>query len=235
MAKRAKLTGSTPVMPSKGRPSPGRRPARPPTRKLEDQVWYPILRLFALQKPEKKQGRDGETYEIYYRYGALGGAFTTNDLLDKCGYLGRLERWENEARKLYGVGTKRFMEERARCLADLKGELSSAITQARKRLKQECAPLVPLFTKARIHSEDDEPKLYIQGYVRLDAKKEKFVIGNRDDGVLWSLETKKRTESPATAYATARLLGREFMAHQNLLAAPIRERLLDGFKEAANG
>jgi hypothetical protein len=206
------------------------RGAKPPSpsgrlKNESEKKYAPLARRFMLSKTEEKPGRDGVKYRIHTRLGPSGGAFTTDDLLEIFGFKAKLAKYERDLTKRHEPDSDEFKENYAHERSRLVGKVSGYVALYRRRLEAEYAEqgIIPLFTKVRIHSEDEEPRLFIQGFMRPDSKKEKFVLGNRDDGALWAIVNKSRTESKARVYSMSVTLGREFM--QGALTDAVKQRL----------
>ena len=201
-------------------PSPSGR-----LRNESEKVYAPLARRFMLAKAEEKTGRDGVKYKVHTRLGPSGGAFTTDDLLEMFGLKAKLARYERDLKSRYDVDSKEFKENLKHEKTRLVSKTSSYVSLYRHKVEEEYAPqgLIPLFTKVKLHSEDEEPRLFFQGFMRPDAKGEKFVLGNRDDGALWAIVSKNQTESKARVYSMSVTLGREFM--KAALNQAVRDRL----------
>jgi hypothetical protein len=201
-------------------PSPSGR-----LKKETDKSYAPLMRRFMLNKAEKKTGRDGVEYTVHTRWGPSGGAFTNDDLMEIFGFKAKLARYERELSKRYDVDSKEFKDNLKHEKSRLIAKVSGYVALCRRKLEDEYAPqgLIPLFTKVKIHSEDEEPRLFLQGFMRPDAKREKFVLGNRDDGALWTIVNKVRNESRARVYSIAITLANEFK--QGALNQSVKDRL----------
>jgi len=210
----------------KDAPEKGAQPPAPSGRLRNEgeKVYAPLARRFTLTKTEEKTGRDGAKYRIHTRMGPTGGAFTTDDLLEIFSFKAKLSRYERDLTKRYDVDSKEFKENLKHERSRLVAKISGYVALYRRRLEEEYADqgIIPLFTKVKIHSEDEEARLYIQGFYRPDAK-EKLVLGNRDDGALWALTNKPQTEAKARVYSMSVTLGRE--SQKAMLNDAIKQRL----------
>jgi hypothetical protein len=226
MASRAvKVTGSRRQNSGRGRPR----------KKLEDQRWYEVGRFFILKRSERTKGRDGQYVDMPYRIGPSGGAFTIDDLLEKTGRLAKLVRYEKQLIKDgYAPDSKAFKTLKAAYRAKLVQEVGNSIHSFCRRVALDMAAngFVPLAGKVRIHSEDEKPRFYIQGYWKPDARGEKLVIGSRDDAALWAIETKSKNETQAHKHALSMSVGRDLIS-RGLLTGPVKERLAIAFKRSS--
>lgn len=181
-----------------------------------------IEELYMLSKPEKVKGRDGRTHEIFHRVGAAGGAYTKSELMQKCGYSAQLAEVERDANRRY----KNIAEARAVVESrevKLKNVLNSRVAACKSKLARDYAQagLIPLMASVRIHSETEERKLFIQGFVNKDGE---FVIGSRDDGALWAIEVLNGGRGIAERFKLAHSVGKD-LVNKGMLSAPVKERL----------
>lgn len=180
-----------------------------------------IAEQFVLSQPEKMKGRNGKMYDIFHRFGASGGAPTNRELMQKEGMMKELADAERDANKRY-----RSLEEARGVVKSrevhLKQILNGRISAFKQSLHREYASqkLIPLVARVRIHSKDDERRLFIQGWA--DEKGE-LVIGNRDDGALWAIENLANTRGFVKINRLANMVGRDLVARG--LSAPVKERL----------
>ena len=183
-----------------------------------------IESLFVLNKPEKVKGRDGKVYEIYHRTGPLKGAYSKKEFMEKMGFMKELALLEKDAQKRYGsVGDIRSVVEgrRTKLMNVLNSRVAAFKTHMVRLYRQGSNKLIPLIASVRIHSETEERKLFIQGFVNMDGE---FVIGNRDDAALWAIEVMSGARGMASRYKLATVVGRDLVQRAGI-AAPIRERL----------
>lgn len=181
-----------------------------------------IEELFMLNKPEKVKGKDGKTYELFHRYGPSNGAYTKDDLMEIIGFKRELKKVETDANKRY----KSISEAREVVSARegmLKRKLHSRVMACKGKLVKEYQEvgLIPLMAFARLHSETEERRFFIQGFCNADGE---FVIGNRDDAALWAIEVMSGARGMAAKYRLAHAVGKDLI-NKGLLSGHIKERL----------
>lgn len=198
-----------------------------PAKKKRMPAHLEIEQLFMLSKPEKVKGRDGKTYEIFHRVGASGGAFTKAELMDKLGYSRQLAEVERDAQKRYKAihDVRTVVEGRRTKLRSVLDSRVQGCKSALTRFYQSGVKLIPLMASVRIHSETEERKLFIQGFVNQDGE---FVIGSRDDGALWSIGVMSGAKGMAEKYKLAYAVGKDLVLKG--LSGPIRDRLTHTLK-----
>jgi len=193
-------------------------------KKVREPVALEIERLFMLSKPEKVRGRDGKTYDVFHRVGAAGGAFTKKDLMQKLGYSAELAEVERDAQKRYKSISEVRSVVRAR-EAMLKNTLNSRIAHCKAKMTRDYDKLnglIPLLASVRIHSETEERRLFVAGFVN---KSGEFVIGSRDDAALWAIEVMMGGRGIAEKFKLAHAVGRDLL-NKGALAGPVKERLV---------
>lgn len=198
--------------------------AKAPKKKERRPAHSEIEFLFTLSKPEKVRGRDGKMYEVFHRYGAVGGAFSKKEFMEKMGFMKELSMIEKDAQKRYSsVSDVRAVVEgrRTKLMNVLNSRVAAFKSHMVRSYRQGPNKLIPLIASVRIHSETEERKLFIQGFVNMDGE---FVIGNRDDAALWAIEVMSGARGMASRYKLATMVGRDLVQKAGL-AAPIRERL----------
>lgn len=192
-------------------------------KKVRESVALEIERLYMLSKPEKVRGRDGRVYDVFHRVGAAGGAYTKKDLMQKLGYSAQLAEVERDAQKRY----KSIAEVRGVVKARemmLKNTLNSRVQLCKSKMTRDYAQtngLIPLFASVRIHSETEERRLFIEGFVNKDGE---FVIGSRDDAALWAIEVMMGARGLAEKFKLATLVGKDLIS-KGALTGPVKERL----------
>jgi hypothetical protein len=198
---------------------------KPAHRKKGDKAYLEIEKLFMLSKPEKVKGKDGRIYEIFHRVGAAGGAFSKDELMSKLGFAAQLAEVERDANRRYrSISDVRSIVESRK--SKLRSVLDSRVQRCKlamsKAYSQEGTSnkLVPLMASVRIHSETEERKLFIQGFVNMDGE---FVIGSRDDGALWAIEVMNGGRGIADRFKLAHAVGKDLL--QKGISGPVKERL----------
>lgn len=183
--------------------------ARKPRRKESARKLDPIRACFAHQSPETKTGRDGVVYTLFDRYGAAGGAFTNKDLRDIIGLTTKLDlekkhlaRTERSSKKL-----EILMKEREKLASS---ELNLAVARTKRAVARDYRTqgLKPLISMAKMH-QDDEARLAIWGF---QNRKGELVIGNRNEGAIWTISMLSASNGIANANRRARLLGESLIA-----------------------
>ena len=186
--------------------------------------FHEIEQLFSLSRAEKVKGRDGKVYEIFHRTGAVGGAYSKNEFMEKLGYKRELSMVEKDAQKRYSsLSDVRSVVDgrRVKILSVLNSRISGFKIHMNKLYAEGQNKLIPLIASVRIHSESEERKFFIQGFVNSDGE---FVIGNRDDAALWAIEVMSGARGMASKYKLATLVGRDLTKRAGI-AGPIRDRL----------
>lgn len=199
-----------------------------PAKKRRPLAHLEIEQLFMLGRPEKVRGRDGKTYEIFHRVGAAGGAFTKGELMDQLGFKKQLAEVEKDAQKRYkNIHDVRSVVEGRQ--TKLRSVLDSRIQACKHALTRFYrggpGKLTPLMASVRIHSETEERKLFLQGFLNSSGE---FVIGSRDDGALWAIEVMNGGRGIAEKYRLAHSVGKDLI--QKGLAGPVKDRLLSSLK-----
>jgi len=192
-------------------------------KKVRELASLDIERLFMLSKPERVRGRDGKLYDVFHRYGASGGAYTKKDLMHKLGYSAELAEVERDAQKRYkSISEVRSVVEGRE--TKLKSTLNSRVAACKHKMTKDYERLnglIPLIASVRIHSESEERRLFIQGFVN---KSGEFVIGGRDDAALWAIEVMMGARGLAEKFKLATSVGRDLIS-KGALTGPVKERL----------
>lgn len=197
-------------------------------KKKRQPFYLEIEQLFMLNKPERVKGKDGKFYEIFHRVGAYKGAYTKDELMKEIGFSSQLAELEKDAQKRYKSiqDVRTVVEGRKTKLVSILNSRVRAFKAALAKLyRQGPNKLIPLVASVRIHSETEERKLFIQGFVNMDGE---FVIGGRDDGALWAIEVMNGSRGLAEKFKLAHTVGRDLVQHG--LSGPIKERLSGSLK-----
>jgi hypothetical protein len=181
-----------------------------------------LLNLFALRVPERVRGRDGKNYEMYFRTGPMGGAYTKRELMVKEGLMSELAEVEKDAQKRYKSPAEVRAVVKSREVY-LKQVLESRMNVMKLIISKEAEKqeLIPLMASVRIHSGDEERRFFIQGFANRDGE---LVIGSRDDVALWAIEVMSSAQSMARKYRLAHRVG-ERLVEKGILAPAIKDRL----------
>lgn len=181
-----------------------------------------LLNLFQLRVPDRQKGRDGRMYDIFYRVGPMGGAFTKKELMEREGMMAELAEVQRDANKRYKKSTDVQMVVSSR-EAYLKRLLESRMSLMKAHIQKDAEKqgLVPLASMVRIHSEDEERRFFIQGFANSEGD---LVIGSRDDAALWAIEMMSVSKPMARRYRLAHKVG-EKLSEKGLLSGPVRDRL----------